>query len=185
MFDTTYSYDFGSWIPIIIYLSIGVIVVSTIIHILWIIYQNKLMKESSNNGVLLKVLLEKDSEVTPFEISQMWTSFHSYLPWYKRLKKSQDYFSFEISSTNHLKNGDKKKLITFNFWVPEDMVELVEERLKATYRYCEVERLHDDYIPTPDDPDLTFEAAELTLREDNAFSIKNSRISMLTHFLLY
>lgn len=172
MFDTTYSYDFGSWIPIIIYSTIGIIVISTIIHIIWIIHQNKLMKESSKNGVLLKVLLEKDSEVTPFEISQMWTSFHSYLPWYKRFKKSQDYFSFEISSTNHLKNGDKKKLITFNFWVPEDMVELVEERLKATYRYCEVERLHDDYIPSPEDPDLAFEAAELTLREDNAFSIK-------------
>ncbi len=172
MFDTTSTFDFGGFLTISIISIVIILTISTIVHILWIIYQNNLMKQNSQKGVLLQVLLEKDSDVTPFEISQMWTSFHSYLPWYKRLKKAQDHFSFEICSTNQLKNGDKKKLITFNFWVPEDMVDLVEERLKATYRYCEVVRLKEDYIPVPEDPDLSFEAAELTLREDNAFSIK-------------
>ncbi|MGF9890890.1 DUF87 domain-containing protein [Priestia megaterium] len=173
MFNETTTSTFDSSTFQIVLTSILVlIVISTVIHILWVIYQNNLMKQSSTKGVLLKVLLEKDSEVTPFEISQMWTSFHLYQPWYKRLKKPQEHFSFEIVSTNELKKGDAKKLISFNFWVPENMVEHVEERLLATYRYCEVVREKEDYMPEPDNPDLAFDAAELTLREDNAFSIK-------------
>lgn len=170
MFENTNSFNFD--MPVFISTIVALIVLYTIVHIIWILYQNKLMEGATKKGVLLKVLLEKDSEVTPFEISQMWTSFHSYLPWHKRFKRPQDRLSFEIVSTNHLKNGDAKKLISFNFWVPEDMVELVEERVIATYRYAEVIRLEEDYIPVPEDLDLTFEAAELTLREDNAFSIK-------------
>lgn len=173
MFETnTVHYDFGSILSMFITVVAAAIVIFTLIHILWIIYQNSLTKKNTNNGVLLQVLLEKDSEVTPFEISQLWTSFHSYLPWYKRLTRSQQYLSFEISSINRLKDSEKEKKISFNFWVPEDLVELVEERLKATYRYCEVVRLKEDFIPDPDDSDLLIESAELTLREDNAFSIK-------------
>ncbi|NGY88983.1 hypothetical protein F6Y05_39065 [Bacillus megaterium] len=39
------------------------------------------------------------------------------------------------------------------------MVEHVEERLLATYRYCEVVRETEDYMPEPDNPDLAFDAA--------------------------
>lgn len=161
-----------SLIPILVYGFIIVSIITSIIHLIWIFYQNSLMKRSSQKGVLLQVLLEKDSEVTPFELSQLWTSLHLYLPWYKRLTQPQDHMSFEIMSINKLSGGDTKKQITFNFWVPEHLVDLIEERLKATYRYCEVKRLQEDYIPHPDDPDLSFTATELTLREDAAFSIK-------------
>ncbi|MGN5650541.1 type IV secretory system conjugative DNA transfer family protein [Bacillus sp. Brlt_9] len=170
MFDST-KFDFGVFQTALVWIGV-LIILSTIIHIIWIIHQNSLMKRNGKSGVLLQVLLEKDAEVSPFEISQLWTAFHSYLPWYKRIGKPQDHFSFEIRSVNQLKGGDKEKKITFNFWVPENMAELVEERLKSTYRYCEVIRMDSDYIPDPEDPDLSFEAAELTLREDSAFSIK-------------
>lgn len=122
-------------------------------------------------GVLLEVLLEKDTETNPFSIEQFWSSFHGlYLPWYKRLFKAQPYLSFEIKSETDM--SKKKKEITFNFWVPEEYKSMVKNRLLGLYPNAQINELKTDYMPDQDDTMRVLDTVELGLKEDSAFSIK-------------
>jgi len=137
----------------------------------WVFYQNHLIKKMAKTGVLLEVLLEKDTETNPFSIEQFWASFHGlYLPWYKRLFSAQPYLSFEIKSENDL--SKRKREITFNFWVPEEYVSMVKNRLLGLYPNAQIRELKQDYIPDKTDTMRIIETAELGLKEDSAFSIK-------------
>ena len=169
--DTFFSMLASFSIPLLILLVIGVIIFS-IVQLLWIKRQNKLMKEQTKDGILLKVFLEKDSEVDIKAIQQMWNTFHSHIPWKKRIFKSQNFFSFEIAAQNILKDSETRKEISFNFWVPNHMEDLLRERIKASYPFAEIVRVEKDYIPSPDNIDLVFDSTELTLMDDSAFSIK-------------
>lgn len=149
-------------------------VVYSILHIVWIVYQNRKMREMSQGGTILEVTIEKDTELEPFAVEQMWSTFHYYKPWHKRLKSAQPYLSFEIKSENSLNKGKKKREISFNFWVPDVYKNLVKDRLQATYPKAQIKELSmdQDYIPDMETSDLLIETAELGLREDSAFSIK-------------
>lgn len=158
----------------IIWLIVFFMILYSVFQGIWVYRQNSLMKKNSEDGVILQVLLETDSDVDILEIQQMWNSFYSYLPQSKRWKKAQNHFSFEISASNKLVNDEPVKEITFNFWAPESMVELIQERVKSSYPYASIKRLDksEDYIPGVDDPNVIVEAVELTLEDSSAFSIR-------------
>jgi hypothetical protein len=125
----------------------------------------------NKTGVLLEVVLEKDTEKDPFSIEQLWTSFHGlYLPWYKRFTKAQPYISFEIKSENDM--SKKKKEITFNFWVPEDHKLFLKQKIMGIYPNAQITELKQDYIPEEDDRLRVIETAEIGLEHDSAFSLK-------------
>lgn len=146
--------------------------VYTTLHVLWILYQNSLVKKMIKTGVILEVVLEKDTDLSPTAIEQMWSSFHSglYLPWYKRLNKPQPYISFEIKSENSM--FKKKKEITFNIWVPENYKNLVKSTVMSFYSKAQINEIKEDYIPHQEDKMRVFETAELGLEEHSAFAIK-------------
>jgi hypothetical protein len=166
-FDTLFSL----LTPLIIIFFVFAIIF-TIVKLLWISRQNKLMRKVKDDSVLLKVFLEKDSEVDIKAIQQMWNTFHSHIPWKKRFFLPQNHFSFEIVSTNILENSESRKEISFNFWVPSHMEDLFRERIKTSYGFSEIVKLSSDYMPDPDNMDLNFDSTELTLTEDSAFSIR-------------
>lgn len=146
-------------------------IVWTVLHFLWIFYQNKLMKKMTETGVLLEVVLEKETDTDTFAIEQFWSSFYGlYLPWYKRLFRAQPHITFEIKSENSL--AQDKKEITFNFWVPEEYVSWAKTRLMGLYPTAQINELTQDYIPTEEDEMRIIETMELGLREDSAFSIR-------------
>jgi hypothetical protein len=158
----------------VLWISIGIILYAGF-YIAWVLYQNRLMRKLAETGILLEVVLEKDSEVNPFDIEQLWTNFHGfYLPWYRRLFKAQPYLSFEIKSEHSLKRGKRIKEITFNFWIPEEYRSMVEDRIRASYPTAQISLLgkDKDYMPNQFDTDRVIETAELGLREHSAFSIK-------------
>ncbi|MDA1674857.1 hypothetical protein [Bacillus cereus group sp. TH152-1LC] len=152
------------------------LVLYTIFYIGFLFYKNYLMKKEAKTGVILEISLEKDSEQNPFAIEQLWTSFHGlYLPWHKRIFKSQPFFSFEIKSENTMKT--KQKNITFNIWVPEEYKKFVVQRVLSIYPAAEIKVLKKDYIPADEmlidnGGLLSIETAELGLAEHSAFSLK-------------
>lgn len=150
---------------------VGIFIIFMAINLLWSLYQNYLTRKMIKTGVLLEVVLEKDTEKDPFAIEQLWASFHGlYLPWYKRFKRAQPYISFEIKSEHDASR--KKKEITFNFWVPEDYEPFLRQRLAGLYPNAQVTKLEKDYIPDLNDGIHAIETAEVGLRDDSAFSLK-------------
>lgn len=147
--------------------------VYTIFYLLWTLYQNYLIKKMTATGVLLEVVLEKDTDKEPFALEQIWSSFHGlYIPWYKRITHAQPYISFEIKSEND--QNKKKKEITFNFWVPEEYKQFLKQRILGTYPNAQIFEIkgEKDYIPAQNDGVHIIETAELGLAEDSAFSIR-------------
>ena len=128
----------------------------------------------TKTGVILEVILEKDTEKEPFSVEQLWASFHGlYIPWYRRLGRAQPYISFEIKSENNM--SQKKKEITFNFWVPDAYKKFLKQRILGLYPNAQVNELDPkskDYIPDENDQFRVVETAEIGLFEHSAFSIK-------------
>lgn len=155
----------------IILWTVIVALVFAIGNLLWISYKNFLIARTSQTGVLLEVLLEKETDTDPFAIEQFWTSFHGLrIPWYMRLFKPEPYISFEIKSENSL--ADNKKEITFNFWVTEEYLSWAKNRILGLYPSAQINILENDYIPDLNDRNRVIETAEIGLKEDSAFSIK-------------
>ena len=151
---------------------LGVVVSYTIIYLLWLLWRNILVRNMAQSGTLLEIVLEKDTETTPLQVEQMWSSFYNglYLPWYKRLTSAQPYITFEIKSEND--NSKRTKEISFNMWVPSKYVSLVTNRINSLYKDAQINILEEDYIPDIDNGIHVIETAELGLSDDNAFSIK-------------
>lgn len=161
------GFDFSG----LIYLIIGIILLFSILYTMWVIYQNALVKQLTQTGVLMEVVLEKDTETIHLSVDQMWSSFYSglYIPWYKRPFKPQPYITFEIKSENTVSRS--KKEITFNFWVPEDYKTMIKQRILGLYPKAQINEI-EDYIPEENDRMRVIETAQLGLKEDSAFSIK-------------
>jgi len=161
----------GTTISLIV---IGFIAVITFIYLLWVLFQNVLVRNLTQSGVLLEIVLEKDTETTPAMVEQMWSSFYNglYLPWYRRILRAQPYLSFEIKSEND--NSKKTKEITFNIWVPTRYASLVKQRISSLYHNAQINTLdpNQDYIPSHDSDVHIIETAEMGLSDDNAFAIK-------------
>ena len=147
--------------------------VYTLLYLLWTLYQNHLIRKMTATGVILEVILEKDTDKDPFTLEQIWSSFHGlYIPWYKRFNKAQPYITFEIKSEyDQYKN---KKEITFNFWVPEEYKQFLKQRILGTYSKAQIIEIKPDkdYIPAQNNGIHIIETAELGLAEDSAFSIR-------------
>jgi hypothetical protein len=154
-----------------IILTIGIVVFS-VLYAIWISFQNRLIKQMGNTGILLEVVLEKDTEKDPFSMEQVWSTFHGgmYIPWYKRIFKAQPYITFEIKSENDA--AKKKKEITFNFWVPRIHENLVRSRILGLYHNAQINVVKNDYIPDENDRMRVIATAELGLREHSAFSLR-------------
>jgi hypothetical protein len=150
----------------------GVVVSLTFLYCIWLLWQNVLVRNMTQTGTLLEVVLEKDTETTPIMVEQMWSSFYNglYLPWYKRLGKAQPYITFEIKSEHD--NSKQKKEITFNIWVPSKYSSLIRQRITSLYKNAQVNVLKQDYMPELDNGVHVIETAELGLSDDSAFSIK-------------
>jgi len=135
------------------YILLAIIIVTLYIltYILWINYQNRLVRKMTETGVILEVVLEKDSDANILAVEQMWSSFYSglYVPWHRRMFKAQPYLSFEIKSEHTISKN--KKEVTFNFWVPEEYKSLVKQRIIGLYPKAQVRELDTDYVPSEDD----------------------------------
>lgn len=151
---------------------LGVVVSYTVIYLLWLLWRNVLVKSMVQTGTLLEIVLEKDTETTPIQVEQMWSSFYNglYIPWYKRLTSAQPYLTFEIKSEND--NSKRKKELSFNIWVPSKYASLIKGRINSLYKDAQINVLKEDYIPDIDNGIHVIETAELGLSDDNAFSIK-------------
>lgn len=160
--------EYGGW-----FILAGVLLTIYIVsYILWLRIQNKRIRQMTQTGVLLEVVLEKDTESEHLGVEQMWSSFHSglYIPWHRRPFKAQPYITFEIKSEHTA--AKSKKEITFNFWVPEEYKSMIKQRILSLYPKAQIHQLKEDYIPTTDDRMRVIETAELGLKEDSAFSIQ-------------
>lgn len=157
---------------IITLIVIGVVFSLTVLYCIWLLWQNILIRNMTQTGTLLEVVLEKDTETTPLQVEQMWSSFYNglYLPWFKRIGKAQPYMTFEIKSEHD--NSKHKKEITFNIWVPSQYSSLIRQRITSLYKNAQVQVLRQDYIPDIDNGVHVIETAELGLADDSAFSIK-------------
>ena len=76
MLDSDFQY--GGWIL----LAAVLLILYAIGYVCWLVYQNSLIKKMAQNGVLLEVTLEKDTEAKHLAVEQMWAAFHSglYIP---------------------------------------------------------------------------------------------------------
>ena len=155
----------------LVILGIILIALYAITYIIWILTENKRIRRMTETGVLLEVVLEKDTETEHLSVEQMWSAFHSglYIPWYKRPFKPQPYITFEIKSENTVSKS--KKEITFNFWVPEDFKSMIKQRILGLYPKAQISELQEDYIPSADDRMRVVETVEMGLKSDSAFSI--------------
>lgn len=157
-----------------LFIALAIIFGYVFLHLMWIIYQNMKMKKKAKTGVVLEIVLEKDTDTTPMDVEQMWAAFYSglMLPWYKRMFSPQPYISFEVKSENTTKNGRKINEITFNIWVPEEYESMIESRLLTTYPKAQIKRVENDYMPEENDAYRVFETAEIGLEEHSIFSIR-------------
>lgn len=162
------EYDFSGWII----LAAVLLVLYIIAYVSWLFFANSRIREMNQTGVLLEVLLEKDTETNHLSVEQMWSAFHSglYIPWYRRPFKAQPYITFEIKSENTVSKN--KKEITFNFWVPEEYKSMIKQRILGLYPKAQVIELEHDYIPSPDDRMRVIETVEMGLKDDSAFAIR-------------
>jgi len=157
----------------IVWLVVFLLILYSIVHILWVMRENKLMRKNAETGRILQVLIEADSDVDILEVEQMWNSFYNYLPRGIFNKRSQNFLSFEVAATNKLVEGESLKEITFNFWAPDNMVDLIKERVNSSYPFASIRELpeHKDHIPNLD-TDNVVDAVKLTLEDSSAFSIR-------------
>lgn len=148
------------------------IIIYTAIYLYWVISQNMRIKKMNKNGVLLEIMVEKDTETKHISVEQMWAAFYHglYIPWYRRLFRPQPYMSFEIKSENT--QSDNKKEITFNFWVLEEYKDMIKQRLLGLYPKIQINEVKKDYMPTNDDDMRVVAIQQFGLREDNAFALK-------------
>jgi len=151
---------------------LGVVISLTFLYLLWLLWQNIMIRNMTQTGTLLEIVLEKDTDTTPLMVEQMWSSFYNglYIPWYKRMTSPQPYLTFEIKSEHD--NSKQKKEITFNIWVPEKYSSLIRQRISALYKNAQIRVLKEDYIPDKDNGVHVIETAELGLADDSAFAIK-------------
>ena len=162
------SFDFGN---IFLYIIIFAVIYS-FIYAYWVITQNIKIRNMKKNGVLLEIVLEKDTETNHLSVEQMWAAFYNglYIPWYRRLFKPQPHMTFEIKSENT--EAKSKKEITFNFWVLEEYKGMMKQRLLSLYPKAQISEVTKDYMPNLDDPMRIVEIQQYGLKEDNAFSLK-------------
>lgn len=166
----------------ILWLGVLAVILYYIGFAVWYHLVKKATLEMVQNGVLLEIRFERDSEVSVFEVEQMWQNFYAalYIPWKKRLFKPQPHITFEIKSEHdkekEVKNGFMKergvKNITFNMWIPERYVDIIKNRISTTYPKAQFRILTEDYIPERNDPFRIIHVEELGLANDSSFSIK-------------
>lgn len=162
------DFQYGGWIL----LAAVFLILYVICYVSWLHFQNARIKQMTQRGVLLEVVLEKDTETKHLAVEQMWAAFHSglYIPWHKRIGKPQPYITFEIKS-EHTAAKDKNE-ISFNFWMPEEYKSLIKQRILSLYPAAQIRELEEDYIPEEDDRMRVIETVELGLKDDSAFAVK-------------
>ncbi|GAB6426296.1 hypothetical protein bcgnr5378_29990 [Bacillus cereus] len=154
------------------WLGIIAVIFYYVIFAAWYFIVKKETLKMVQDGVLMEIRFERDSEVDVFAVEQMWQNFYAamYIPWKKRLFKPQPHFTFEIKS--EFNKERKVKELTFNVWVPEAYVSLIKTRILTTYPKAQFQILEQDYIPDKDDKFRIIHAEELGLANDSSFSIK-------------
>src|SRR5690625_7162844 len=108
----------------IVWLVVFLLILYSIVHILWVMRENKLMRKNAETGRILQVLIEADSDVDILEVEQMWNSFYNYLPRGIFNKRLQNFLSFEVAAKNKLVVGESLKEITYNFWAPDNLEDI-------------------------------------------------------------
>lgn len=148
------------------------IMIYSIIYLYWYITQNIKIKNMNKNGVLLEIVMEKDTETKHISVEQMWAAFYHglYVPWYRRLFKPQPYMTFEIKSENTQANS--KQEITFNIFVLEEYKSMIKQRLMGIYPKAQITEVKKDYMDEIDDDMRVVAIQNYGLSADNAFSLR-------------